>query len=342
MLFCEVNSVARWFGLAALVSLGLSASAQQSIQFTKPVDSDPSSKANAFISEDKLHNAPGAFNAPSSLFGGQGSTASFDILPGSPQQVLSTANAEQWQKSLDDQKNWTLLTPEEILGIPTPEKILGITDPNDDPKLSAEERFLRRQERQSEIGASNALHRAEVLLWHNDDQTEIPFHTMDEGARFAGTFESPVPGSPRDLKLLFRQHPDVPDGMNQKSDSVWASPFDSPEPLPKPTPEQLAGMETFRALLVPPAWEKTPPAAGFSTQPAMTPDPNMQAIPAFNPDGQSFTPLENGIGKPMGLMPLPGVTGPLVQTKKTPAPTVQPPPWMQNSLQSGYLPQRQF
>src|SRR5580692_8821434 len=102
MLFCEVNSVARLAGLAALVSLSLSASAQQSIQFTRPVNTDPSSKANAFIPEDKLRTVPSAFNAPSSLFGNKGPTANFDVLPGSSQMMMiSPANSEQWQKSMD-------------------------------------------------------------------------------------------------------------------------------------------------------------------------------------------------------------------------------------------------
>jgi hypothetical protein len=123
-------------------------------------------------------------------------------------------------------------------------------------------------------------------------------------------------------------------------ESAWASPFDSPEPLPKPTPEQLAGMEQFRALLDPPA-EPTPQAAGFSAQPVAAVDPNMERLPVFNPAGRSFTALGNDIGRPVGLQPLAGVTGPLPPPKK-PAPVVQTPPWMQDPLQTGTMPQRQF
>jgi hypothetical protein len=144
MLFCEVNFAVRWLGLAALVTLGLSAAAQQTIQFTKPVETDPASKANAFLPETPRRD-PASFNAPAPLFGSSGPTANFDDLPGSPPPAYPAANAAQWRKFLDNKKNWTLMTPEEILGIPTPEtpeKILGVTSPDDDPGLSLTERYL--------------------------------------------------------------------------------------------------------------------------------------------------------------------------------------------------------
>src|SRR5258708_7044227 len=41
---------------------------------------------------------------------------------------LSPAQMAAMQQSLDREKNWTLMTPAEILGVPTPEKILGIPE----------------------------------------------------------------------------------------------------------------------------------------------------------------------------------------------------------------------
>ena len=67
MFFCEVNFAARRFGLAAVVMLGLPAAAQQAIQFSKPVDADPDSKANAFMPDAARRN-PASFNAPSPIF----------------------------------------------------------------------------------------------------------------------------------------------------------------------------------------------------------------------------------------------------------------------------------
>jgi hypothetical protein len=335
MLFSEVNLAARrLLSAAALVTLGLSAGAQQTIQFTKPVDHDATSKANAFLPEKASKN-PANFNAPAPLFGNRSPSVSFDVLPGSPQPIISSANAAQWQKSQNDKKNWSLMTPEEILGIPTPEKILGIPDASDDPKLSAEERYLQRQRRQTDIGASNALHRADASLWRNNGWNEESFQTTGGGAKFAGTLDGSVPGATRDLGDLFRQRPDEAADV---SGGAWRSPFQSPAPLPKPTPEQLAGMERFRALLAPPAQVKTPQAF----QPVVAPDPNMQQMPVFNPAGQSFTRLANDSVKPVGLTPLPSVTGPHLAPAKKQTPLVQPPPWMQSSLESGILPQRPF
>jgi hypothetical protein len=338
MLFSEVNLAARrLLSAAALLSLGLPAVAQQAIQFTKPVDHDATSKANAFLPE-KANKNPANFNAPSPLFGSRSPSVSFDVLPGSPQPMISGANAAQWRKSQNDKKNWALMTPEEILGIPTPEKILGIPDTSDDPKLSDAERYLQRQRRQTDIGVSNALHHADASLWRNNGWNSESFQTADGGAKFAGTLDGSVPGATRNLGDLFRQRPDDMADVNGGMESAWKSPFQAPAPLPKPTPEQLAGMDRFRALLEPPAQVKTPQAS----QPVIAPDPNIQQMPVFNPAGQSFTRLANDTAKPVGLTPLPGVTGPHQAPAKKQTPLVQPPPWMQSSLDSGVMPQRQF
>jgi hypothetical protein len=325
------------FGLAVMFLLGLSSAAQQAIQFTKPVDADPASKANSFLPDNSHHLSAKDFNAPSPLFGSASPTADFDILPGSPPPVF-LPNAAQWQKYMDQKKNWALLTPGEILGIPTPEKILGITDPLDDPAISLEERYLRRQGQQSEMSASNSLRRAESPLWHSDIAGENLFGTTGENARYTGVLM--VSGMSRNAGVFIAGTPDPGQGVNpiQKTVSAWASPFESPPPLPKPTPKQLAGMDRFRAIMAGPAPEIMPAVGG---ELAHAPDPNMQATPFFNPAGQAVAPLSSGLIKPTGITPLSGVTGPQPQPKKA-APVVQPPPWLQNPLQSGNLPQRQY
>src|ERR1035441_10730353 len=153
MNFRPVIFLARWTGLAVVVMTAVPGAAQQNIQFTKPVDQDLPSKANAFMPAPNHRNSAAAFNAPSSLFGGKDGAVNFDVLPGSPNQnPVSAASAAQWRKFLEGKKNWTLMTPEEVLGIPTPEKILGITDPKDDPELSLQERFLQRLDRRGGAG----------------------------------------------------------------------------------------------------------------------------------------------------------------------------------------------
>jgi hypothetical protein len=340
-MYCsEVKSVAWRFGVALLATLGLSASAQQPIQFSQPVGSDPIKSANAFLPDTK-HLDPGNYNAPILPFGG-GPTASFDILPGSPPPILYNANPEQWRKFLNDKKNWTLMTPEEIMGIPTPEKIMGVADPNDDPTLLPEERYLKRHDREEAAALTNGVQRTDMLFGKEEDPTASIFHSPDAMSPFAKSLDGSASGKTHELGSIFAPHPNQSDDASPKMDSAWTSPFDHPEPLPKPTVEQIAEMERFRAIMDPPTPDK-PQSGGLFGTPAPAPvDPNMQARPtSFNPVGQSVAPLRNDIARPTGLTPLPGVTGPL-PTPKPPPPLVQPPPWMQSSLQNPIMPQRQF
>jgi hypothetical protein len=255
-------------------------------------------------------------------------------------------NAAQWQKVLNERKNWALMTPEQIMGIPTPESILGIPDPKEDPKLSLEERFLQRQDRQSQMMASNNLVRANPYLWNND-------------AAAAGVFQGSDGNGP--LDKLAPDRPQVGSGLRANpapfitptprpvvggvpvADNIWASPFGSPEPLPKPTPNQLAGMETFRALLdtaPPPA--PTPAASTFSSQPAPAVDPFLQqSSTPFNPVGSAPSAVASSITRPAGLTPLSGVMAPPPPRPKPP-PLVQTPPWMSQTPTMGTFPQRQF
>lgn len=335
---------ARWLGVAALLPAALTAPAQQTIQFTKPSDPDLAGKANSFMPPASANrNAASAFNAPSPMFGSRTPTAAFDVLPGSPNRNADAAiaNARQWQKILENKKNWTLRTPEENLGIPTPEEILGIPDPKNDPKLSLEERFLQRLDARSAAAVTNGYHRPENAYWRND-AVKDPLHPPDARSPFAENFGGTAPGPAKNLNSLFSLNPNAMPGANQKPDSAWANPFNLPEPLPKPTPEQLAGMDRFRAMMEPTAPEKTPEPSRYSYQPPVaTPDPNMQVLPAFNPAGRSFTPLENNIGRPTGLAPLTAITGARpAPPKKTPL--VQLPPWLSTSPQPFTPVQRQY
>jgi hypothetical protein len=324
------------------MALGLPALAQQSIQFSRPAGQDPAATANAFLPPSHQAN-PASFSAPVSLFGG-GPTADFDILPGAPGPVTQNTSP-QWQKFLDDKKNWTLLTPEEVLGLPTPEKLLGITDPDED-QLSAQDRYLRRQEHRSESAATNFLHQANSLAWHADDPTAKLFQDPDANGRLPETPGNSItgrtlPGSTRSLNPFFNPLPKSPTEMNQDIESTWVSPFNTPDQTPKPTPEQMAGMDRFRALLEAPTPDKPSVLAGFSGQPLPASDPNMQPLPAYNPASGGVKPLQSDIATPTGLLPLAPVTGQLPPPPKKSA-LVQAPPWMSSSPQNPTLPQRQF
>src|ERR1035437_6194482 len=177
MNFCPASFLARWLGLAAFIMAAWPGSAQQTIQFTKPVDQDQASTANAFMPASTRRNSAGAFNAPAPLFGSRSPEANFDVLPGSSSMNAANANANamQWQKVLEGKKNWMLMTPEEIFGTTTPEKIMGITDPKENPKLSLVERFLLRQDQLAGGGTTNGYHRADAAYWRGNSATD-PFH----------------------------------------------------------------------------------------------------------------------------------------------------------------------
>ena len=171
--------------------------AQQAIQFTKPVDKDPSDKANAFMPGES-YAAPSAFNAPGSLYGGKGPiTRTSTFCPAVPRHDdVHRQHADGMAEEL-----WMIKETgrcsrrKKSSAFPRPEKILGIVDPNDDPKLSAEERFLRRQERQSDMGASNAMHRAEAMMWPNDDSTDYAISSCGREVPVWRKFSGSVPGS---------------------------------------------------------------------------------------------------------------------------------------------------
>lgn len=340
MFLRAVNFAVRRFALAALMALGLSAAAQQAIQFSRPVNQDPAVTANSFLPSN--HKSPSDFNAPTSLFGNAGPDASFDVLPIGPPVVYPNAN-NQFQKMLQDRKNWALSTPELILHVPTAESIFGLPDPLEDPKLSPEERYLQRQERASEMAATNGLHGPANLFSRNHDSNQGLFQNLDDRGRSADDPKGLHPGSsfssPARMQGPFiNQNAEIPTDHNQKFDATWASPFQSPEPLPKATPKQLAGMEAFRALMEPPARETKSAGPNFSLPAAPAPDPNLQVLPVFNPAGRSFTPLGNDITR---LAPLGGVATPPPAPAKAP-PLVAPPPWMSPTLQNPTMPQRQF
>jgi hypothetical protein len=340
MNFCPISFLARWSGLAALVTAAMSVTAQQPIQFTKPVEADPASKANAFIPASS-RNAAGAFNAPGSLFGEKNSAVDFDVLPGSPARgAVSAASAEEWRKFLERKKNWTLETPEEIMGVLTPEKLMGLTDPNEDPKLSAGERFLQRQDRRAAAAATNGYVRPGAA-YRRDDARMDPLHQGDDNDRFRQILGGGNPGVARNFNPFFNVSPNLP-AAQLKSDSIWANPFGMPEQLPKQTPEQLAGMERFRAMMGPSAPVNLPASGRFSDQPVAAPDPNLQVLPVFNPNGRSFSGLQNTPARPMGLTPLPGISGSPLAPAKKPDPLVQSPPWVSGSQQPLTPLQRQF
>jgi len=231
-----------------------------------------------------------------------------------------------------------LMTPEEILNIPTPESVLNITDP-DEAKLTTEERYLRRKQRSEIDGLTNNLSHTGAF-WHGDTATDA-LGADDTRSRFGATFGGAVPNFANNPNTLFGGKRS--DAANQ-SDSAWGNPFGgAAQPLPEQTPDQLAGMKRFRELMEPSAPPK-PQDSAFGYQPATAApvNPNFNVLPQENPAGRSFTPLKSDLTRPMGLTPLPGISGPRQVSTAKPKPLLQAPPWMSDTPQPFTPLQRHF
>jgi len=349
--FSPVRFAVKSAGFAVSAGFCLPVIAQQAIHFSKPADQS-TPETTSSVEHPENHVAPSAFNAPKSLFGNFGSSDTSVMSRGAPPPVFFNPNAAAWQKALQDRKNWTLMTPEEVLGIPTAASMLGIVDP-EEARLSPEQRFLKRRDQETQAGATNgpvnSISAASSSIWGNINDSAGVFQNPDNnGLPFMNTRQG-VPGQPDDRGAFFNKTAVSRNAPAPNAGTIWASSFQSPPPAAKPTARQLEGMETFRALLDSPPSEQSRPIAQSTVSPnpyptpsAVTADPFMQPQPlSYSPIGSIPSPLESGISKPTGINPLPGITGNRPPPPK-PAPVVKPPPWMSDSPQIGTLPKRQF
>jgi hypothetical protein len=307
--------------LLALAAMAVTAPAQQTIIFSKPADLSVD-RANSFLS-GPAHRASD-FNAPRDLFD--------DSMPDLPAPRLQPNNNNAaLRDTLNRRKNWTLLTPEQILGIQTPEQILGLPDKTHDNKLSLEEQFLLREAQASSGTHTNSQPGGSA--WRAVDEVN-PFAARDQPSEdnsFRQARQKTTPGT----KFFngFLNAPGSSAGPGENPGTAWNTSFFQPT-RPKPTAEQQAEMERFRALMAPsPPPDPPPVPTRFSVAPA--PDPFLQAVPVVNPAGRGISPLENLFSRPTGIQPLPGIsTAPPAPATVRPSWQAQLPPWLKNGPQT--------
>ena len=315
-------------GVLSLAAVG-SVAAQESIIFSKPADGGVTEKANSFM-DQQPRKAPGGYNAPSGLFGGK-ATADYDILPGAVRpQPLSPEQVRQMQKKFEEQRNWTLLTPEEIMGLPSAEKIMGLPEPN--KNLTPEQRYLKREEQRRGAAATNGLMRAGAF----GGPDENPFDSAAANQRKkrpgnSGEMPDEFGQSARGVKLS----PLQAEQQKRRAESPWGNAFDLPPPTPKVDKEQLAAMERFRALMGPSQPEKPVVAAGFQPVSARGMDSRSPGMQDYNAGGNSFEHVRDSASRPVGVAPLPTVTGFTPSMGNTPKPKpkrlVESPPWVRDA-----------
>ena len=315
--------------LLAVLAAAYSVAAQQTILYSKPVEGKEE-KANAFLrdSPSKLQGRAGQYNAPKQLF-------SLPDEPSLPPPQLSPMPSQSLRDALNKRKNWTLMTPEEIIGLPTPEKILGLPDPTGDDKRTVVENFLRRHDRETAFSATNALRHFDGSLLRNEANPFTAHDPRDPNGDFSKPDARVDTGSRKYFDRLVTSPAEPSFGAGQNADSAWSSAFAQPAPLPKPNVEQIAAMERFRAIMEPSAPpEKTPVATRFSTAPATAANPEQPGLSLFNPLGKSFTSLQSSISRPTGITPLPSLTSPHFQPATPKKPLTQLPPWLSKDPKS--------
>ena len=95
----------------------------EAILFSSPDGDDVSSNMPSLAAKPpEMLDFENAIQSPGPKLGG----ASGNGAPAAPRPPISPAQVQAMQRQLDERKNWALLTPEQILGLPTQEKILGI------------------------------------------------------------------------------------------------------------------------------------------------------------------------------------------------------------------------
>jgi hypothetical protein len=314
----------------------------QAILFSSPDDDNVSSNMPSLVAKPPgLLDFANEIESPTLKFG----VASGAGTPPAPRLPdVSPSQFQRMQRMLDERKNWALMTPEEILGVPTQEKILGIPDRDASGNVkdeTVEEQYYEREERlrdptnNADFGMADS-----AAQWGLSDGQQQQMNP---------NILSPAGGKPDSSGLMSQFVNRMPDDRTvpgQSPASGWSRSFNLPEPPPGPTPEQQAAMEQFQQLLQPhssPVSDANAPASGspfFSSPSAVA----VSGQPAAIPVGASYVPLSSGIAMPAGVTPLPGLLGPTNMGLTTRAPEWKPelPPWLSSGPQPGVIPQRKF
>lgn len=326
--------------LAAVYSAGAqpaSRRAGEAILFSSPDGDQVSSNVPSLTARPPtlLNPAPAA-KAPIDF----GAPPEIETMPMPP--MVSPAQAQRMQRQLDEQKNWALMTPEQILGVPTPEKILGLQDRDmfGRPKRqTVEEQFYERQD-QSRVRTNNYTAADSTSRGGPPDSQWLQGNTK---------LLNPAAGGPGNSTLMDQFLKGTAD---KAADSApvpaggWFRTFGSPAPPVKSAPEQQTAAEQYQQLFrSQPSSDDAVKVSAFegplySTHPAKASSAGQFASPL----GAAYAPLNNVIGLPAAAAPLPGLLAPTNRMLLTPAPEWKPQsaPWLSPAPQLGVAPQRKF
>lgn len=327
---CHWSKLKRPLLVIATGAMVLAAAAQESGQdiiFSSP-KSDGSQAVTPSLTpqNSQLQGLPNALLTPGPAFPARPSEGR---LP-----PVNFAEPRGQKTSPEERRNWMLMTPAEIFGVPDVEKLLKPPERDAfgrEKKTTQLERFLDR-ETQARAGLTNG--------WRSD-QAGLPWSLSRDANNDDSPFARRRDGAVDTAQNVARfqdgqQGKNFPAGQKGKPDSIASenvfAAFDQ-QKATKQKLEQQVTMQRFRQMMLPGSEPAEPsPNSRYFPAPKPVVNPNMTQ-PDFvpNPAGASFKPLVSNIGRPAGLTPLPGVVTPRLQPAMIPSWKPQPPPWMSPS-----------
>jgi hypothetical protein len=327
---------------AMVVAFSAMAQGGEPIIFSSPDGGNVSSNLTRLSMPDDL---PDATSFAPSGFGPD--LPSGEAPPLAIPSAVSISEGQQLQNLLSPKKDWTLMTPEEIMGVTSSGKNFQV--PERDAmglrKNSSElENFMGRQSA-SQFAATNGFSSDNpVSAWHFSSNP-----AFQPGADTANPVSGTLGSMPQTLSQLFNNNPQRGDNFSSpNADASSGKLFDGSPSMPASDSAQPTEMDRLQKLLgESPAVQSQTPAASFSSGGNFISMPSSANYsfgqPVVNPVGASYTPLTSGIGTPTGLTPLPTITGPSsLQPAIAPAWAPQAPPWMSQGPQPFVIPQRKF
>jgi len=329
--------------LQCLLAVALAMSVMPAVQAQGPAPQEQRISFSSPDNDDVNSNVPSLAPLASPLTGAADSVRApsldFNPSPGGPvpgpEPMPSPEQAAQMQQQLDKEKDWALLTPEEILGVPTAEKLFGLPGTNaegqwDNGSESLEQRFLQREQQRDNATTNGGF--AALSQWN------LPTGATNGAIAAAVAIGEGSPG----LQGLFFTPLSANPAQNQNAGGSGLFGLGSPPPAPTaPNAEQVAEDEAFQKLITPyqEAPSATPPGETPSSSPSM-PD-TLLAKSQANPIGASFVPLSGNINAAAGANPMPTLI-PLTNTPIAPEWKPQLPPWLDPTPQPGEVPRRPF
>jgi len=225
------------------------------------------------------------------------------------------------QKLQREQSDWTLLTPEEIMGLQTPEQMFGL--PEDDQDLSPEERYLKRQEKAKTAAAETGLSAPGAFTHEFTGRFDRP----DSEDSTLASEDQDDPGA---FSRMFKDADVSPFSPNKNALSGVKAAANAAQ-TEKVNQEEAAEMDRFRKLI------GEVPAIPDATLALPHPptEPGLQPGSAWDPFGHPALPHSVDLSKPSGLTLPPDIVGSYTAPPrkiKKPSWEPQSPPWLSDDL----------